>query len=54
MSTTETQFSEILALLSEAEIEFILVGGSAAATLDVDIARCLWDYLASQVSQSPG
>ncbi|MEO2020398.1 MAG: RimK family alpha-L-glutamate ligase [Pirellulaceae bacterium] len=25
-----------------------------AATLDVDIARCLWDYLASQVSQSPG
>jgi predicted nucleotidyltransferase len=44
MSTPETQFSNILALLLEAEIEFILVGGlaamahgSAAATLDVDV-----------------
>jgi hypothetical protein len=46
MSTPETQFSNILALLSEAEIEFILVGGlaamahgSAAATLDVVYSR---------------
>ena len=44
MSAPETEFREILGLLSEAKIDFILVGGlaamahgSAVVTLDVDV-----------------